>query len=72
MNWSEIASQWPTMKSLLAAYWPKLTDVDLARIDGKRDRLPEVLHDRYGLDATDAEAAVCTFEKDVRRPGAVK
>jgi uncharacterized protein YjbJ (UPF0337 family) len=72
MNWPEIASEWPTMKALLAAYWPKLTDDDLARIDGERDRLPQLLHERYGLNATDAEAAICAFEKDVRRPGAVK
>jgi hypothetical protein len=72
LNWSEIEAQWPMMKALLAAYWPKLTDADLGHIAGKRDRLSQFLHERYGLDATDAEAAICAFEKDVRRPGAVK
>jgi uncharacterized protein YjbJ (UPF0337 family) len=72
MNWSEIESQWPQMKALLASHWPKLSDGDLARIDGKRDMLAQLLHERYGLDYDAAEAAVCAFEKDVRRPGAVK
>jgi hypothetical protein len=34
--------------------------------------LTRVLRERHGLDASEAEAAVCAFEKEVRRPGAVK
>jgi hypothetical protein len=60
------------MKALLVSYWTELSDGDLARIDGKRDVLAAVLRERYGLNAPDAEAAICAFEKDVRRPGAVK
>jgi hypothetical protein len=56
----------------LVSYWTELSDGDLARIDGKRDVLAAVLRERYGLNAPDAEAAICAFEKDVRRPGAVK
>ncbi len=72
MNWSEIQSRWDPMKGLLVSYWHELNDGDLARIDGKRDRLTRVLQERYGLNAAEAEAAICDFEKDVRRPGAVK
>jgi hypothetical protein len=72
MNWSEIQSRWDPMKALLVSYWHELSDSDLARIDGKREMLTRVLQERYGLDASGAEQAVCTFEKDVRRPGAVK
>jgi hypothetical protein len=69
MNWSEIESRWEPMKALLMSYWPTLNEDDLTRIDGKRDVLAQVLRERLGLDA---EAAICAFEKDVRRPGAVK
>jgi hypothetical protein len=72
MNWSEIEGQWEPMKALLASYWPTLSDDDLARIAGQRDVLAQVLRERLGLDDDDAEAAICAFEKDVRRPGAVK
>ena len=72
MNWSEIEGQWEPMKALLVSYWHKLSDDDLARIDGKRDGLAHVIRERYGLNDTEAEDAICAFEKDVRRPGAVK
>jgi hypothetical protein len=72
MNWSEIEGRWDPMKALLASYWPELSGDDLTRIDGKRGILARVLHERYGLDAPGAEEAICAFEKDVRRPGAVK
>jgi hypothetical protein len=72
MNWSEIEGQWEPMRALLVSYWHTLSEDDLARIDGKRDVLAQVLQERLGLDAAAAEAAICAFEKDVRRPGAVK
>jgi hypothetical protein len=72
MNWSEIEGQWEPMKAILASYWPTLSDDDLARIAGKRDVLAQVVRERLGLDAAAAEVAICAFEKDVRRPGAVK
>jgi hypothetical protein len=72
MNWSEIEYQWQPMKALLVSYWPKLSDGDLARIGGKRDVLNQVLQERYGLNASEAETKIYAFEKDVRRPGAVK
>jgi len=72
MNWSEIEDRWEPMKALLVSYWQKLSDEDLARIIGRRDVLARVLRERYGLNAAEAEDAICAFEKDVRRPGAVK
>jgi hypothetical protein len=57
---------------VLASYWHELSQDDLARIDGKRERLTRVLQERSGLDAAEAEREICTFEKEVRRPGAVK
>ena len=54
MNWSEIESQWPSMKALLASHWQELSDDDLTRIDGQRDRLARALQERLGLDAAAA------------------
>jgi hypothetical protein len=71
MYWSEIESQWPSMKAQLASHLQELSEGDLARIDGQRDRLAHVLQERLGPDAA-AEAAIYAFEKDGRRPGAVK
>ena len=72
MNGSEIQSRWESMRALLASYWHELNDDDLARIGGERAALNQVLQERYGLYAPEAERAICTFEREVRRPGAVK
>ena len=72
MNWTEIAADWPEKKVLIESHWPGLTGVDLDRIDGDRGRLAEALRGRYGLGPEEAERAICVFEKECRRPGAVK
>jgi hypothetical protein len=72
MNWSEIEAQWEQMKALLVSHWHELSEEDIALIDGKRDVLARALQERYSLGAREAEDAICAFEKDVRRPGAVK
>ena len=72
MNWSEIEGGWPEMRALIKSYWPNLSEADLDRIAGRRDRLAEVLRDRYGVGPEEAERSIRFFEKEVRRPGAVK
>ena len=54
------------------SHWHKLSEEDVALINGKRDVLAQALQERYSLGAREAEDAICAFEKDVRRPGAVK
>jgi hypothetical protein len=72
MNWSEIEYRWDQMKFVLATHWNKLNNEDLARINGKRDALVQVIRERDGLNEAEAETAICMFEKEVRRPGAVE
>jgi hypothetical protein len=72
MNWSEIEYRWDQMKFVLATHWNKLSNEDLARINGKRDVLAQVIQERDCLNEAEAEMAISTFEKEVRRPGAVK
>ena len=72
MNWSEIKASWKEMSGLLQAHWPKLTDEVLDEINADRYKLGRALQRQYELSPGDAETAICEFEKDVRRPGAVK
>jgi hypothetical protein len=72
MNWSEIEGRWPLMEALLISYWAALSDDDLGRIDGQREVPARILEERYGFDEAAAETAICTFEKEVRRPGPAK
>ncbi len=72
MNWSEIDTNWNEMKRLIQAHWPKLNGRRLDDIAGDRAHLARALERNYGFSAADAEIAICEFENDVRRPGAVK
>jgi hypothetical protein len=72
MNWSEMETNWNELKTLVQAYWPKLTDKVLNDIHADRAELGRALQRHYGFSAADAELAICEFEGDVRRPGAVK
>jgi len=72
MNWVELQADWKAAGSLLKTYWMKLTDEDLERMDGRRDKLATALRRLYGYGAEEVEGAICTFEKEVRFPGAVK
>lgn len=72
MNWPELQWDWKSLASLLKTYWTKVTDEDLERIDGRREELAACLRRRYGYREEEAERAICSFEKEVRFPGAVK
>jgi hypothetical protein len=72
MNWAELQRDWKAAASLLRTYWPELTDQDLERIDGRRDELAASLRRLYRYGEEQAERSICSFEKEVRFPGAVK
>jgi hypothetical protein len=72
MNWAEVKACWGEMHVVIKARWPNLTDVDLKNINGDRSRLGRALVRRYGFSDQQAETSICEFEKDARRPGAVK
>jgi len=72
MNWSEMETDWNELKTLIQTHWPKLSGVVLDDIHADRAELGRALERHYGFSAADAEVAICEFEDDVRRPGAVK
>jgi hypothetical protein len=57
----------------IGSYLESLSDPRHTRNrNGKRDVLAQVIQERDCLNAAEAETAICAFEKEVRRPGAVK
>lgn len=52
MDWKRIEGNWKRFSSKAKDKWGKLTDDDLAVINGRRDRLEGKIHQRYGF-ATD-------------------
>ena len=48
MNWDKIEGNWKQMTGKAREKWGKLTDDDLAAINGQRDQLEGRLQQRYG------------------------
>lgn len=58
MNWDEIEGQWKEIRGEAKRQWGKLTEDDLARIEGNRDKLIGALQERYGRTKEEAEREV--------------
>jgi uncharacterized protein YjbJ (UPF0337 family) len=55
MNTDILKGKWKQMSGSAKANWGKLTDDELARIDGEFDRLVGTVQEKYGLSRDDAE-----------------
>jgi len=53
-----LQGNWKQMKGQVKEWWGNLTDDDLTKIDGKRDKLVGVLQERYGYAQERAESEV--------------
>jgi len=58
MNWDQVKGNWAQAKGDLKMRWGKLTDDDLAYIDGQRERLQGKLQEAYGLSKEEAERQI--------------
>ena len=62
VNWEQTKGRWNQMKGVVKQQWGKLTDDDLAVIDGQRDQLVGKIQERYGIAKEEAEEQVKTWE----------
>lgn len=58
MNWEQIKGNWNQFKGMAKQQWGDLTDDDLARMAGDRDRIVGQLQERYGITREEAEQQV--------------
>jgi uncharacterized protein YjbJ (UPF0337 family) len=49
MDWQKIEENWTRFRRAIKEKWGKLTEDDLKTIAGRRTRLEETLHKRYGF-----------------------
>jgi uncharacterized protein YjbJ (UPF0337 family) len=49
MDWNRVEGNWKQVKGKVKEQWGKLTDDDLAYINGKRDQLEGKIQERYGI-----------------------
>ena len=66
MNWDTAKGQWKQMKGAVKQQWGDLTDDDLTRIEGDRDRLVGLVQERYGVAKDDADRQVRDWESRQR------
>jgi uncharacterized protein YjbJ (UPF0337 family) len=58
MNWDMIEGQWKQFKGRAKQAWSKLTDDDLANLNGKREQLAGKIQERYGIQKQEAEKQI--------------
>ena len=49
MNWDRIEGNWKQAKGKVKEQWGKLTDDDIALVNGERDQLAGKIQERYGI-----------------------
>ncbi|WP_417743254.1 CsbD family protein [Salipiger sp.] len=61
MNWDIIQGKWKQLKGDAQTKWGELTDDDLDRAEGDREKLVGVVQERYGIAKDQAEREVDEF-----------
>jgi len=61
MNWDQITGKWKQSAGKIKVKWGKLTDDDLASINGKKEQLVGRIQERYGIAKEAAEKQVDEF-----------
>jgi uncharacterized protein YjbJ (UPF0337 family) len=56
MNDNDIKGNWKQMRVLIKVWWNKLSDDDLKKVGGKKDRLIGMLQEKYGYTPEKAES----------------
>jgi uncharacterized protein YjbJ (UPF0337 family) len=58
MNNDILEGKWKQLKGSIQTNWGKITDSDLDRIEGNRERLVGMVQERYGKDKEQARKEV--------------
>lgn len=66
MNWDPIEGQWKQSLGSVKERWGKLTDDDLAVMNGKKDQLAGKIQERYGIAKDQAENQIDEFAKALK------
>ncbi len=61
MNKDILKGKWNQFKGNVKQEWGKLTDDDVARVEGDRDKLIGVVQERYGYSRDQAEREVDAY-----------
>lgn len=70
VNSDQISGEWKKIKGYAKEQWGKLTDDQLTRIEGSRDRLTGEIQKSYGIAREEAQEQVRDWEKAQSRRNA--
>lgn len=65
-TWNRIQGNWKQLAGHARQQWGKLTDDDLAQIDGNRDILAGKIQDRYGVTQTEANQQIDSWANKLK------
>jgi len=66
MNWDRIEGNWKQFTGNVKTQWGKLTDDDIAQINGNREALEGKLQERYGIAKDEVKKQVDTWSSSFR------
>ncbi|WP_339781166.1 CsbD family protein [uncultured Thalassospira sp.] len=58
MNWDQIEGKWKQLRGNVKQQWGQLTDDDIDRVDGSRDKLVGRIQEAYGVEREEADRQV--------------
>ncbi len=61
LNWDRIEGNWKQFTGKVKEQWGKLTDDDIAKVNGNREQLEGMLQERYGYGKEQAKKNVDEF-----------
>jgi len=66
MNWDQVEGKWKQFKGSARKQWGDLTDDDLDRIAGNREKFVGVLQERYGIAKEEAQKRADAWAKTLQ------
>lgn len=64
MNWDIIKGNWKQVKGAAKSKWGELTDDEIDKAEGDRERLAGLIQERYGVAKDEAERQIDEFAKN--------
>ncbi|MGX0877070.1 uncharacterized protein YjbJ (UPF0337 family) [Roseovarius sp. MBR-154] len=65
MNWEQVQGKWNQLKGNARVEWARLSDEDLERVKGEREKLVGLIQEKYGRSKEEAEEEIDDWSRRV-------
>lgn len=66
MSWDHVSKNWKEAGDRIKVTWGKLSEADIAAIDGNREKLSALLQERYRLSETKVNEMISYFAERLK------